>query len=85
MNQGWWLMFCSSFMDQKSLVRFCSLLFDIADTNGDGKLTFMEWRDSTARTKCEHESDLTLYEQWAKFDPANVGYVTKNEAISIKA
>jgi Ca2+-binding EF-hand superfamily protein len=64
---------------------FCSNLFALSDTDGDGKMTFAEWRDSSARSTFTTESDSMLYEQWAKYDTGNVGYLTKDEAMNKKA
>jgi hypothetical protein len=47
-------------------------------------MTFAEWRNSPARTTSEDESASTLAERWAKFDTANVRYLTEDEAVDRK-
>ncbi|KIM76834.1 hypothetical protein PILCRDRAFT_12532 [Piloderma croceum F 1598] len=60
-------------------------IFAGADTNGDGKLTFAEWRDSSVCLSFKKsKSDEELSERWAKFDTDNVGYLTKEEVINRK-
>ena len=78
---------CSSFVDLKKNTYAClSNLFSAADTNGDGKLTFAEWRDSPVCSSFKNlKSNEELSEMWAKFDIDNVGYLTKQEAINRKA
>jgi len=48
-------------------------------------MTFAEWRDSAVRSSFNDEINLALYEHWAKYDTANVGYLTKDEAINRRA
>ena len=60
-------------------------LFSIADTNGDGQMTFAEWCDSALHSTFYNENNSTLYEQWAKYDTANVGYLIEDEAINRRA
>ena len=67
------------------LYSFASNLFAIADKNGDGKMTFSEWRDSPARSTSKDETDATLAKSWAKYDTTNVGYLTKDQATNRKA
>ncbi|KAF8236672.1 hypothetical protein L208DRAFT_614043 [Tricholoma matsutake] len=62
-----------------------SNLFDITDTNKDGKITLDEWRNSPVRSTSSGETDALLAKQWAKFDTLNVGYLTKDEALNLKA
>jgi len=57
-----------------------SELFDIADTDGNGKITFDEWRATS-----KLETDGSLIELWAMYDTSNKGYLTKDEAINRKA
>ncbi|KAF8884396.1 hypothetical protein BD779DRAFT_1801744 [Infundibulicybe gibba] len=52
--------------------------FDDADANGDGKLTFDEWFGA-AQNKGVSKEDL--HKQWAKFDSAGVGHLSKVQAI----
>jgi len=59
-------------------------LFAAADTNGDGKMTFAEWRDSPVRSTSKDDTNSMLSEIWAKYDTANVGYLTEDEAINRK-
>jgi len=56
----------------------------ISDSNGDGRMTFAEWRDSPVRTTLNDEDDVLLAVFWAKFDTANVGYLTEYEAVNRK-
>jgi len=58
------------------------VLFAAADTNGDGKMTFAEWRDSPVRSTFNNENDSMLAEHWAKYDTENVGYLTEDEAVN---
>ena len=44
-----------------------------------------EWLDSPVRSTSGSETCSTLVKLWAKFDPANVGYLTKRQAINRKA
>ena len=67
------------------LLFFDSKLFDITDTDKDGKVTFDEWRNSAVRSTFSGETDSMLAKQWAKFDTANVGYLTKDEATNRRA
>jgi len=62
-----------------------SNLFHVTDTNGDGKMTFAEWRDSAVRSSFGNDDMLELSRQWAKYDTANVGYLTENEAVNHRA
>jgi hypothetical protein len=48
-------------------------------------MTFAEWRDSVVRFSFNDEINLALYKQWAKYDTANVGYLTEDEAINRRA
>ena len=64
---------------------FASDLFAIADKNGDGKMTFVEWRDSPVRSTSNGETSASLAEIWAKYDTENVGYLTEDEATNRKA
>jgi hypothetical protein len=45
-------------------------------------MTFAEWRDSTVGSSFNDEINLA---QWAKYDTANVGYLTEDEAINRRA
>jgi len=54
------------------------------DSNGDGKITYAEWRNSTVRSTAINENDSTLLEFWAKYDTDNAGYLTESEAINRK-
>jgi Ca2+-binding EF-hand superfamily protein len=77
---------CSSFVDYKNIYDRESNFFAAADTNGDGKLTFAEWRDSSVCSFIKNfKSDEELSKMWAKFDTDDVGYLTKGEAINRKA
>ena len=67
------------------LYSFASNLFAIADKNGDGRMTFSEWRDSPVRSTSEDETDATLAKFWAKYDTANVRHLTEDEATNRKA
>jgi hypothetical protein len=63
-----------------------SNLFAAADTNGDGKLTFAEWHDSSVCSSIKNfKSNEELSKMWANFNTDNVGYLTKAEAINRKA
>ncbi|KAF8884359.1 hypothetical protein BD779DRAFT_1674173 [Infundibulicybe gibba] len=53
--------------------------FNAADTNNDGQLTFKEW-STTDENKNMDRSALAAH--WAKFDSANVGYLTKADVAS---
>ncbi|KAF8872354.1 hypothetical protein BD779DRAFT_1573267 [Infundibulicybe gibba] len=53
--------------------------FNAADTNNDGQLTFEEWAASDQNKNTDKNA---LAEHWAKFDSANVGYLTKADATS---
>jgi hypothetical protein len=64
---------------------FCSEFFDSTDANKDGIITMEEWLDSPVRSTSGVEACSILVKQWAKFDPANVGYLTKQQAINRKA
>jgi len=59
-----------------------NVLFAATDTNGDGKMTFAEWRDSPVRSTFNNENDSMLAEHWAKYDTENVGYLTEDEAVN---
>jgi len=59
--------------------------FDITDANKDGIITIDEWLDSPVRSTSGGETCSMLVKQWAKFDTANVGYLTKHQAINRKA
>jgi hypothetical protein len=61
---------------------FCSDYFDITDANKDGIMTIVEWLDSPVRSTSGGESCSMLVKQWAKYDPENVGYLTKHQAIN---
>ncbi|KAF8884315.1 hypothetical protein BD779DRAFT_1674143 [Infundibulicybe gibba] len=52
--------------------------FDAADADKDGKLTFEEW--ATAEDNKGVDKDK-LTQQWAKFDSAGAGFLTKTQAI----
>ncbi|KAF8884314.1 hypothetical protein BD779DRAFT_1674142 [Infundibulicybe gibba] len=52
--------------------------FDAADTDHDGKLTFEEWAALDANKGTDKEK---LTQQWAKFDSAGAGFLTKTQAI----
>jgi len=65
----------------RSSLLFCSTLFAITDTNGDGKITFAEWRDSAVHSTFNNQNDLTLFEHWSKYDTAGVGFLTEDEAV----
>jgi len=45
-------------------------------------MTFVEWRDSPVRTTSKDETASMLAERWAKFDTANIGYLTEDEAVN---
>jgi len=62
-----------------------SEFFDATDANKDGIITMEEWLDSPVRSTASGETCATLVKQWAKFDPENVGYLTKHQAINRKA
>ena len=63
----------------------CSNDFVLIDANGDGKITFAEWRDSTARTILVGADDSALTQYWDMYDTANAGYLTEDEATNILA
>jgi hypothetical protein len=44
-----------------------------------------EWLDSPVRSTASGENCAMLVKQWARFDPSNVGYLTKHQAINRKA
>jgi hypothetical protein len=69
-------------VDQTVLLLSHSDLFAITDSNGDGKLTFSEWRDSTVRSSSPNEDDMLLYQHWRKFDTANLGFLIEDEAVN---
>jgi hypothetical protein len=48
-------------------------------------MTFAEWRDSAARSTLHEENNSMLFKQWAKYDTANIGYLTEDEAINRRA
>ena len=73
---------CGTF---KTLLSFRSDLFDITDANEDGKITMEEWLNSPVRSTSVGETYSMLVKHWAKFDPANVGYLTKSQVINRKA
>ncbi|KAF8884395.1 hypothetical protein BD779DRAFT_1674195 [Infundibulicybe gibba] len=52
--------------------------FDDADANKDGKLTFDEWAGAAQNKGLDNHD---LHKQWAKFDSAGVGHLTKTQAI----
>jgi hypothetical protein len=60
-------------------------LFAVTDSNGDGKITFNEWRDSAVRSTFNDENNATLFETWANYDTANIGYLTEDEAVNRRA
>jgi len=62
-----------------------SNLFAITDTNKDGKMTFTEWRDSTVRSTFKDENNAMLLDHWAKYDTANVGYLSEDKAVYTRA
>ncbi|KIM76082.1 hypothetical protein PILCRDRAFT_13104 [Piloderma croceum F 1598] len=62
-----------------------SNLFAITDTDGDGKITFVEWRDSAVRSTFSNENNSTLSRYWARYDTVNVGYLTEDQAIKRRA
>jgi hypothetical protein len=64
---------------------FRSDFFDITDANKDGKITMEEWLDSPVRSTSGGETRSMLVKHWAKFDSANAGYLTKQQAINRKA
>ena len=64
---------------KQSLLR-CSSNCIATDTDRDGKITFTEWVNSPARTVLIGVDDNTLAQYWAKFDTANAGYLTDDEA-----
>jgi hypothetical protein len=47
-------------------------------------MTFAEWRDSPLRSTSKGETNEMLSEIWAKYDTANAGYLTEEEAINRK-
>ncbi|KAF8884349.1 hypothetical protein BD779DRAFT_1674166 [Infundibulicybe gibba] len=53
--------------------------FNAADTDNDGQLTFEEWASSDQNKKMDKS---VLAAHWAKFDNANVGYLTKADVAS---
>jgi len=69
----------------KEVSLFGSNLFAMTDTDGDGKMTFAEWRDSTVRSTISGEDNSMLFQQWAKYDSENVGYLTEDEAVNLVA
>jgi Ca2+-binding EF-hand superfamily protein len=71
-------------VDQESFL-FHRDLFAVTDTNGDGKITFNEWRDSAVRSTSNNENNATLFETWANYDTANIGYLTEDEAVNRRA
>jgi EF hand len=71
-------------VDQESFL-YCRDIFAATDTNGDGKITFAEWRDSTVRSTFNDENNVTLSETWANYDTANIGYLTEDEAVNRRA
>jgi hypothetical protein len=48
-------------------------------------MTFDEWRDSAVRSTSNNENNVTLFETWAKYDTANIGYLTEDEAVNRRA
>ncbi|KIM72254.1 hypothetical protein PILCRDRAFT_829885 [Piloderma croceum F 1598] len=81
-----WSTGCDSSLEKFSLSDDKSRDFYwIADTNRDGKMTFAEWQDSTARSTRHKANDLMLFEQWTKYDTVNVGYLTEDEAVNRRA
>jgi hypothetical protein len=83
MNHGWCLKFSPPFMGKPYPIG--SNLFAITDTNGDGQMSFLEWCSSPVRPSFKNENHLVLYGQWAKYDTANVGYLTRDEAVNRRA
>jgi hypothetical protein len=84
MNQGERVMFYLFFVIHKPHC-YRSNHFAITDTDGDGKITFAEWRDSAVRSNFSNGNNSTLSTYWARYDTANVGYLTKDEAIKRRA
>ena len=63
----------------------CSNYFDITDANKDGIVTMEEWLNSPVRSAAGDQTCSNLVKHWAKFDTANVGYLTKHQFINRKA
>lgn len=62
----------------KSPYFFCSHIFASSDTNGDGKMIFVEWRNSVLHNLTE----VQLMDQWHKCDTINVEYLRTRLSIS---